>query len=331
MNTHVNRLFLTAILSLGSAAGLYAQNATYRLPSEHTRLHEEMLASQDMRGSQIRVEDTQLFLDNLFKEEEEPELDIYTEGWDSKLVNAYANAVIPQTQDIDVSHYVMPHSGYITSPYGYRKRFRRQHNGVDIKVYIGDTIRAPFDGKVRLTNYQRSGYGKYIIIRHANGLETVYGHLSDFIVEPDQYVKAGDPIGLGGNTGRSTGPHLHFETRFMGLPINPAAIFDFTNQTVHTDVFTFDKNTYKVARNYDPAANNLYATQWRQSHPQPARPVATRSSGSSGSGAATYTVRKGDSLGKIANRNGITLQKLCRLNGLKTTSKIQPGQKLKLR
>lgn len=331
MNTHVRKLLFSALLTLGGALAVNAQNATYRLPSEHTQLHQEMLASQDMRGSQIRVEDTQLFLDNLFKEEEEPELDIYTEGWDSKLVNAYANALVPQTQDIDVSKYVMPHNGYITSPYGYRRRFRRMHKGVDIKVYIGDTIRAPFDGKVRLTNYQRRGYGKYVIVRHTNGLETVYGHLSEFLVEPDQYVKAGDPIALGGNTGHSTGPHLHFETRFMGYPINPAAIFDFTNQTVHTDIYTFDKDTYELARNYDPAANNQYAAQWRQAHPQPARSAATRSSGSNGSGAATYTVRKGDSLGKIANRNGITLQKLCRLNGLKTTSKIQPGQRLKLR
>lgn len=331
MFTNLNKSLLTTILLAGSIFGLHAQNATYRLPSEHTQLHQEMLASQDMRGSQIRVEDTQLFLDNLFKEEEEPELDIYTEGWDSKLVNAYVNAVIPQTQDIDVSHYVMPHNGYITSPYGYRSRFRRMHNGIDIKVYVGDTIRAPFTGKVRLTNYQRKGYGYYIIMRHNNGLETVYGHLSAFLVEPDQYVKAGDPIALGGNTGHSTGPHLHFETRFMGLPINPAAIFDFTNQTVHTDIFTFDKDTYKVARNYDPAANNQYAAQWRQEHPQPIRTAATRTSGSSGSGAATYTVRKGDSLGKIANRNGISLQTLCRLNGIKTTTKIQPGQRLKLR
>lgn len=333
MNNRFNKIIFTALLSLGTVLGASAQ-ATYRLPAEHTQLHKEMLASQDIKSNQIRVEDTQLFLDNIFKEEEEPELDIYTEGWDSKLVNAYTNAVIPQTQDIDVSKYVMPHNGYITSPYGYRKRFRRMHKGVDIKVYIGDTIRAPFDGKVRLTNYQRSGYGKYVILRHTNGLETVYGHLSEFLVEPDQYVKAGDPIALGGNTGHSTGPHLHFETRFMGLPINPAAIFDFTNQTVHTDTYTFDKDTYTQARNYDPAANSQYAAQWRQDHPQPARPVTKRSSGngSSGSGSsATYTVRKGDSLGKIANRNGITLQKLCRLNGLKTTSKIKPGQRLKLR
>lgn len=302
----------------------------YRLPAEHTAAHEQMLASQVNIGTQVRVEDTQAFLDNLLHEEEEPELDIYTEGWESRLVNPYAGATVPQTQDIDVSGYVMPHSGYLTSPYGYRRRFRRMHKGVDIKVYIGDTIRSAFNGKVRLTNYERRGYGKYIIIRHENGLETVYGHLSEFMVERDQYVKAGDPIGLGGNTGRSTGPHLHFETRFMGYPINPAGIFDFANQTVHTDVYTFDKDTYEAARNFDPTANNAYATTWRQQNPMPTGRV-TSSSSSSGDTPAYYTVKRGDSLGKIAQRNHISLQRLCRLNGLKTSSKIRVGQRIKLR
>lgn len=89
------------------------------------------------------------------------------------------------------------------------------HNGLDIKVYIGDTIRAAFSGKVRMVKYERRGYGKYVVIRHENGLETVYGHLSKQIVDENQYVEAGEPIGLGGNTGRSTGSHLHFE-RVLG-------------------------------------------------------------------------------------------------------------------
>lgn len=329
MNSLSQKIIIAILTICGPGLQALAQN-TYRVPTEHKNAHREMLASQDQIGSQIRVEDTQAFIDNLFNDEDEPELDIYTEGWDSKLVNAYANAVVPQSRDIDVSNYSMPHSGYLTSPYGYRKRFRRMHKGVDIKVYIGDTIRAAFDGKVRLTNYERRGYGKYVIVRHTNELETVYGHLSEFLVEPDQYVKAGDPIALGGNTGRSTGPHLHFETRFMGYPINPAAIFDFANQTVHTDTYTFDKNTYQLARNYDPAANNEYATAWRQSNPQPARQYTSQSS-SSKSTASTYTVKKGDSLSKIASRHGLSLQRLCRLNGLKTSSKIKVGQRLKLK
>lgn len=335
MNFSDNHPLLTILLGLGMSLTASAQTTTYRVPAEHAQTHRDMLAWQEQVGSQIRVQDTQAFIDDLFSDEEEPEFDIYTEGWDSQAVNPYNAADVPQTAEIDVSGYVMPHSGYVTSPYGYRRRFRRMHKGIDIKVYIGDTIRAAFDGRVRIVRNQgrRKGYGKYIVIRHTNQLETVYGHLSEWLVEPDQYVKAGDPIALGGNTGRSTGPHLHFETRYMGYAINPAAIFDFANQTVHTDTYTFDKNTYTQACNFDPKANNDYAAQWRQANPQPAQPAASRSgSKSSGSkGAATYTVRRGDSLGKIASRNGISLQRLCRLNGIKTSTKIHPGQRLKLR
>ena len=177
------------------------------------------------------------------------------------------------------------------------------HKGIDLKVQIGDTIRAAFDGKVRLTRNQgrRKGYGLYVIVRHSNGLETVYGHLSKFLVSPDQYVKAGDPIALGGNTGRSTGPHLHFETRYMGYAINPAAIFDFENKTTHTDEFTFNKSSYKDARDYSPAKK---------------RKTSSKALASSKSKAATVKVRKGDSLSKIAKANGTTVDKLCRLNGI---------------
>ena len=127
---------------------------------------------------------------------------------------AYGNAIIPDTYTIDLTGFHMPTpSTKITSPFG--PRWRRMHNGLDLKVNIGDTIVAAFDGKVRIVKYERRGYGKYVVIRHDNGLETVYGHLSKQLVEENQLVKAGEVIGLGGNTGRSTGSHLHFETRFL--------------------------------------------------------------------------------------------------------------------
>lgn len=319
--------FKTISLSLALAAVMPLWAQSFHLPGVHQDEHSELIARQQNLDHQIKVEDTQLFLDNLFQEEEEPELDIFTEGWESKRVNPFSEAEVPQTADIDVSRFVMPHPGYVTSPYGYRKRFRRMHKGIDLKVYVGDTIRAAFDGKVRLTNYERRGYGYYVIVRHVNGLETVYGHLSKFLVEPDQVVKAGDPIALGGNTGRSTGSHLHFETRYMGYAINPAAIFDFINQTVHTDTYTFDKSTYQQARNYDPAANSTYAQQYREQylreHPQPKQVAQSKPS--------YYTVKKGDSLSRIATRNGTTVKALCKLNGIKTDSTLRPGQRLKLR
>lgn len=317
-----------AIISF-AAAIIPVAAQTYRLPGVHTAEHAGLIASQENINNQIKVENTQQFLDNLFKEEEEPEMDIYTEGWDSKRVNPFNPADVPNQKVIDVSNFAMPHPGYVTSPYGYRRRFRRQHKGIDLKVYIGDTIRAAFDGKVRLTNFDRRGYGNYVILRHTNDLETVYGHLSKFLVEPDQYVKAGDPIALGGNTGRSTGPHLHFETRYMGYPINPAAIFDFANQTVHTDQYTFTKQTYQQARNFDPAANSAHMKQFMAEH----KPSADQTAAASQSvrKSSTVVVRKGDSLSRIAARNGVTVKQICRLNGIKTTTKIRPGQRLKVR
>lgn len=324
----MHRHILTAILA--GAVALAAGAEEFRLPDCHASSHDNLLANQGNSG--ISVENTTRFLEELFNDEEEPEYDIYTEGWDSQRVNCYAGMQVPNRATIDVSNFSMPHPGYITSNYGYRRRFRRHHNGVDLKLNIGDTVRAAFDGRVRIVNFERRGYGKYVVVRHTNDLETVYGHLSEFLVEPGTYVRAGQAIALGGNTGRSTGPHLHFETRYMGYPINPCAIFDFANQTTHTDSYTFDKNTYRDARNFDPAANNAYARQYiQQNPPKPYVRNSSASSGSSSSSGATYRVRKGDSLSKIASRNGTTVAKLCRLNGISTSSTLRPGQKLRLR
>lgn len=203
---------------------LTAMAQELRSVSAHNNIHENLIASQRNIEDQIKLNETKEFMDIILQEEDEPEIDIYTESWNSNLVNPYAGEVVPDNVPIDVSEYAMPVPGYMTSPYGYRPRFRRMHKGVDLKLQIGDTVRAAFSGKVRLTKYERRGYGYYVIVRHHNGLETVYGHLSKFLVKPNQDVKVGDPIALGGNTGRSTGPHLHFETRYMGYAINPSAI-----------------------------------------------------------------------------------------------------------
>lgn len=308
-----------------------AQN--YRLPGQHTQQSENLLANQSSVGHSISVDPTVDYLN--YSEEEEPEGDIYEQGWNSGMVNCYSGVDVPQTVLISgLDKFHMPCPGYVTSPYGYRKRFRRQHKGVDLKVNIGDTIYAAFDGRVRLTKYEARGYGKYIVVRHTNDLETVYGHLSQFLVEPDTYVKAGTPIGLGGNTGRSTGPHLHFETRYMGYAINPAAIFDFANQTTHTDTYTFDKRTYTQARNYSPEANADYARSYiatRQAQAvQNTSSAAKSTRKAKASASKTVTVKKGDSLSRIAARNHTTVTKICKLNGIKASAKLQPGQKLRV-
>ena len=156
-----------------------------RSVSAHNDMHEMLIASQRDIQEQIKIDETKKFMDIILQEEEEPEIDIYTESWNSQLVNPYGGMEVPDNVRIDVSEYAMPVPGYITSPYGYRPRFRRSHKGVDLKLQTGDTVRAAFSGKVRLTKYERRGYGYYVIIRHANGLETVYGHLSKFLVKPN--------------------------------------------------------------------------------------------------------------------------------------------------
>ncbi len=222
--------------------------------SNYRKAHQELLAKQSRINDRIKLDEMQKKAQSYY-EEAEPEPDIYTEGWNSGKVNPFKEADVPNSKRIDVRNYMMPvKSNYVTSHYGYRPRFGRTHKGVDLRAAIGDTVRAAFTGRVRLTKYDRGGYGFYVIVRHDNGLETVYGHLSRFLVQPNQFVKAGTPIALSGNTGGSTGPHLHFETRFMGYAINPEAIFDFENRTTHTDSYTFTKSTYTEARNYRPRA-----------------------------------------------------------------------------
>lgn len=229
--------------------------------------------------------------------EEYPALSLYP-NWNNTSVHAYGKAEVPESFEIDLTGFVMPtDSRRITSKFGYR--WRRMHNGLDIKVNVGDTIKAAFDGRVRMVKYERRGYGRYVVIRHYNGLETVYGHMSKQLVEEDQYVKAGEVIGLGGNTGRSTGSHLHFETRFLGIAINPALMFDFPNQDIVVDKYTFKRRGGRTA-----ATNSATASYYR--------------------------VRKGDTLSGIAASKRVSVNNICKLNGIKKTSILRPGQQLRL-
>lgn len=312
----MKRLNIILCCALLAAGGF---SAIAQKKSSHAAAHKQLLANATQSKDQIKLIEQNTFID-LLDNELEPELDIYTEGWNSKSVNPFKEQDVPDTKVIDVTGYVMPHNGIITSPYGYRKRFGRMHKGVDIGIHSNDTIYAAFDGKVRLTAYEGRGYGNYIIIRHPNGLETVYGHLNKHLVRPDDVVRAGDPIGLGGSTGRSTGPHLHFETRFMGYAINPMAIFDFANHTTHTDEYTFSKKTYTQPRNFAPKKNQ--------------RELAKSDANTYKSGnqeIATYTVKKGDTINKIARAYGMSATSLKKLNNLGEHDMIKVGQELKLK
>ena len=168
---------------------------------------------------------------------ENPAEDLYDLSWNHNHVHVYSELIPPKSYNIKLTRFSMPlkNNIIVTSKVGYRKQFNRNHNGVDLVGHIGDTIYACFDGKVRMSTYQARGYGKVVVIRHYNGLETIYGHMSKQFVTENQYVKYGDPLGLVGNTGRSTGPHLHLETRFCGKMIDPQKIFDFIARDVKDD------------------------------------------------------------------------------------------------
>lgn len=292
--------------------GLTSFAQTKKQTRSHRNAHRELLAKQSTGKDNIKMGDNSFIqlLDDI-----EPEPDIYTEGWNSRSVNPFKEADVPNREVLRVAGYHSPVPGNVSSNYGYRARFGRMHKGVDIALKMNDTVYAAYDGKIRLTNYEAKGYGNYVIIRHPNKLETVYGHLNKILVKPNQNVRAGQAIGLGGSTGRSTGPHLHFETRFMGYAINPNAIINFANGTVHTDTYTFTKNTYTQARSFGPEKSENSGNRYR---------AATNT-------AETYTVKRGDSVASIARAYGISTTTLRRLNGLNATEKITIGQNLKVK
>lgn len=217
------------------------------------------------------------------------------------------------------SDFVMPFDGKITSRYGYRRG--RYHNGIDINLDTGDPVVAAFDGKVRYSKYNKSGFGNLVIIRHYNGLETFYAHLSELNVVPNQFVKAGDLIGLGGNTGNSYGAHLHFETRFYDAPMNPEEFIDFKNKRIR------DENLFVHNGLFRPGAAPSHAPHSTASTAGHNMVASTAKV----SEAAYYRVRSGDTLGHIASRHKTTVSKLCKLNNIRTTTTLKIGRRLRVR
>ncbi len=206
---------------------------------------------------------------------------------------------------------VLPVSGIITSRFGYRPRFKRMHKGIDIALKVGDTICSAMQGTVSRVDNDPKGYGLYVVVRHANGFETRYGHLSGTMVFPGAQVEAGQPIALGGNTGNSTGPHLHFETRVNGTAVDPASMFDFSKPSMKIRPWNqTPADNYGIA-GYQPSNNSAVKNM--------AEPKGT------------YIVKAGDTLETVARATGIPVLKLCNLNMLSVGQTLQPGRMLRLR
>lgn len=294
---------------------------------------QDKLASMAPVDKKMRTIDS-LSIVHLLQHEEvaqAPASALYPE-WNNVYTTHYG-VEIPEEYKIDLRGFHMPaDSRLVTSHFGYRKTFHRNHYGTDIKVYVGDTIRAAFSGKIRIVAYEGKGYGRYVIIRHSNGLETLYGHMSKQLVKEDQMVKAGEPIGLGGNTGRSTGAHLHFETRFLGQFINPEKLFNFEMQDVKADYYVYRSNGSGSLMN---ATGVLAASETEdevvEDKVEESRNFQQQRIAAQKAKPRTriHKVQKGESLSSIAKKYKTSVSELCRLNGITQKSTLRVGQILK--
>ncbi len=249
-------------------------------------------------------------------------MQIFTHWWDNNQTFCYSyptKAVVPDTvililKDMD-RHFSLPHYHRINSGFGWRGR--RAHNGIDVKIDKGEPVKCAFDGKVRYAQYNKGGYGKLVIVRHFNGLETYYAHLNDIYVIPNQIVKAGQLIGTGGNTGATwTGDHLHFEMRYMDKPFDPMLAIEFDSLRLKSDTLILTAESFKMTTTHKGVPRN-------QKTVTPSYEIDPN---------ATYhVVRKGDTLGHIAVRYGTSVDKLCRLNGISRNTVLQIGQKIKVK
>ena len=307
---------------------------------------QDLLARQAPVDRRSAAADTIVFETLRHREDmENPSSDLYP-TWENRY--AHKATPMPDVYRIDLRGFCMPTpSRVITSNFG--RRWGRWHKGLDIKVYIGDTIRAAFSGKVRIVAYEGKGYGNYIVIRHNNGLETIYGHLSKQLVSENEYVRAGEPIGLGGNTGRSTGSHLHFETRLCCVALNPALMFDFPNQDVTGDFYTYRSSTIddesasatlargksasrgysreNIQGNGEIHHGNIERRAARREAPQPRR--GNNDNANTGVQMRYYKVEAGETLENVAEKCGVSVDKLCRLNHFGRFTVIRKGQLLR--
>jgi len=267
---------------------------------------------------------------------------LFSENWDTRAVNPFHDEKpLPDRFSLwivdTLDAYCSPYVAKPSSKFGYRHG--RRHQGIDLPYPTGTPVHAAFDGKVRISDYV-GGYGNLVVIRHANGLETFYGHLSRRDVESGDWVNAGDVIGLGGSTGRSTGPHLHFETRYQGYAFDPAWLIDFETGTLRHRLLRLRNWYFNPNSRYVQSVDDedeIYRTdeEDRQLAEQQAKKEAKKEADARAAAEKSarkyYTVRAGDSLDKIARKNGTTVKALCRLNGIKSTTTLQMGRRLRVR
>ncbi len=281
-------------------------------------------------------------------------LPVYAQHWDTSQVFAYKSieyADLPPVIDLkivkDLSEFTPPVVGNVLSKYGPRRR--RNHNGVDIPLKVGEPIRAAFDGRVRYAKYNTGGFGNLVIVRHPNGLETWHAHLSKLNVQVNEYVKTGQVIGFSGNTGRSRGPHLHFEMRYCDQTFDPEFIIDFPTGCLKYQTFALEKSFFNIHSRASEileeddddfpllasAEGDSTTTSTdilaRIAEAQNKEKAESQRSTLSQSTAVYHTIRSGDMLGKLAIKYGVSIDQICRLNKISRTTILQLGRKLRIK
>jgi murein DD-endopeptidase MepM/ murein hydrolase activator NlpD len=249
------------------------------------------------------------------------EVDIKSENWDTTVYNPYKDTIVqfPLQLNFTDSTYASPvsHKKVITSRYGWRRG--RPHLGIDIDLVTGDSVVAVLDGIVRFARYS-SGHGKTVVVRHFNGLETTYAHLSKITVKANDSVSKGEFIGKGGNTGNSRGSHLHLVASYKGECIHPEYIFDFspTNAIRGDELWVTQEWTHARFHNSKRVSKvNILTTK------EAALASLVKQK-------KVYIVKKGDTLYGISRRNNLSISRICTTNAIKKTAPLKIGQKLVL-
>ncbi len=270
-----------------------------------------------------------LYADNTWQYFKTPDFQqtagVFDEHWDNTRSNPYGieQKDLPDSWSIwlvdSLDQYHCPFQGKIHPRGKFGVRRGRRHQGVDIPLKVGDPIYAAFTGKVRMSKYF-GAFGNLVVIRHENGIETFYAHLSKRMVEVGDWVNAGDVIGLGGSTGRSTGPHLHFETRYDGFAFDPQWLIDFESGVLRHRLFVLKKKYFNIYSNYEQDFEDEIKND-EEDKAEDAEKAAMK----------YYTIKAGDTLGRIAINNGTTVSAICRLNGITPKTILKIGRRIRVR
>lgn len=346
----MKRALLSAIAVLGIGLPLLAQEELREADSLRYQYGRQQIPSSNKVGTPYAdTLDTGnpavkvvLYSNGTYRYVKDPSLladeSVFNEYWDTRTVNPYRDAVpIPDKFSLwvvdSLDSYCCPYTVAPRSHFGYRHG--RRHQGIDLPYPKGTPVMAAFDGKVRISDYV-GGYGNLVVIRHANGLETFYAHLSERKVESDQWVSAGDVIGLGGSTGRSTGPHLHFETRLYGAAFDPAWLIDFESGTLRHRLLKIRSWYFNPNQRYVQSVDDedeIFRTDQedRLLAEENAKKEAAQRAAAEAAAMRYHTVRSGDTLSKIAKKYGTSVKRICQLNGISETTILRIGRRLRVR